>query len=175
MQLIATTTVGAGGAASIEFSSIPQTYTDLFLVISPRSLGGGYNAIMDMKINNDTSVYYSGRSLYGTGSSAFTGSYTSNTFFRLGWISGSASTANSFGSASLLISNYAGSENKTASWQCVSEHNDAATFQFFGTGLFPKTTAVSSLQLIENGGGFAQYSTASLYGILKGSGGATVS
>jgi hypothetical protein len=175
MELISTTTVGSGGALTIEFSAIPQTYTDLLLVVSPRSLGGGYNAIMDMKINNDTSVYYTEKSLYGTGSSAGSGNYTTNTFFRLGWISGASSTANSFGSMKMLIPNYAGSTNKSASWECVSEHNDPQAYQFLGAGLFPKTTAVTSLQLFENGGGFAQYSTASLYGILKGSGGASVS
>jgi hypothetical protein len=36
-NLIATTTVGSGGAASIDFTGIPQTYTDLFLVSSLRS------------------------------------------------------------------------------------------------------------------------------------------
>ena len=34
---IATVTVGAGGAASIDFTSIPGTYTDLLVLISARS------------------------------------------------------------------------------------------------------------------------------------------
>ena len=32
--LIASNTVGSGGTASIEFNSIPQTYTDLLIKIS---------------------------------------------------------------------------------------------------------------------------------------------
>jgi len=33
LKKIQTVTVGSGGAASIEFTSIPQTYTDLKLVV----------------------------------------------------------------------------------------------------------------------------------------------
>jgi hypothetical protein len=36
-KLIETVTVGSGGAANIEFTSIPQTYTDLKLVISGKN------------------------------------------------------------------------------------------------------------------------------------------
>ena len=35
--LISSVTVGSGGAASIEFTSIPSTYTDLVLKLSARS------------------------------------------------------------------------------------------------------------------------------------------
>jgi hypothetical protein len=37
MVKIDTVTVGSGGAASIEFTNIPQTYTDLQIVLSARS------------------------------------------------------------------------------------------------------------------------------------------
>ena len=43
-NLIATTTVGSSGAASIVFSGIPQTYTDLKIVTSMRS---NYSGIQD--------------------------------------------------------------------------------------------------------------------------------
>ena len=38
MKALQTVTVGAGGAATVTFSSIPQTYTDLILVVSKYSL-----------------------------------------------------------------------------------------------------------------------------------------
>ena len=37
-NLISTITVGSGGAASIDFTSIPQTYTDLLVKISLRAV-----------------------------------------------------------------------------------------------------------------------------------------
>lgn len=175
MQLISSVTVGAGGSASMTFSSIPQTYTDLALVVSARSLGGGFNALLYLEVNADVSVNYTDRNLQGNGSTAASGTNTALPQFLLGRHSGASSTANSFGSTIVTIPNYTGNTNKTISCESVSEHNDPQAFQFLVAGTFPKTTAISSLRLFDNGGGFAQHSTAYLYGILKGSGGATVS
>ena len=51
--LISSVTVGAGGASSIDFTSIPSTYTDLLVKISARStlneLNGGH--AVGLKIN----------------------------------------------------------------------------------------------------------------------------
>jgi hypothetical protein len=175
MQLISSITVGAGGSTSMTFSSIPQTFTDLNLVVSARSLAGGFNGLLYLEINADVSVNYTDRNVQGNGASVSSGTNTAIPQFTLGRHSGSSSTANSFGSTSVLLPNYTGSANKTISCESVSEHNDTQTFQFIVAGTFPKTTAITSLRLFDNGGGFAQYSTAYLYGILKGSGGATVS
>jgi hypothetical protein len=176
MELIGSVSVGSGGAASMTFSAIPQTYTDLKLVVCSRSIGGGYNPTLNLEINADTSVNYLSRDLIGNGSA--TGSNTRNSlpYFFIGAHSGASSTANSFGSTSVLLPNYTGSANKTISCESVSEHNDPQAFQYIIAGTFPKTTAISSLRVFDpGGGGFAQHSTAYLYGILKGSGGATVS
>jgi hypothetical protein len=40
-EIISSVTVGAGGAAYIEFTNIPQTYTDLNLVFSGRNTSSG--------------------------------------------------------------------------------------------------------------------------------------
>ena len=173
--LISSVTVGAGGSTSMTFTSIPQTYTDLTLAVCARSLGGGANATLYLEFNADVSVFYNGRSFFGTGASVFSGTDTSLVQINLGRHSGSSSTANTFGSTNVLIPNYTGSANKTMSFDSVSENNASDAFQWFGAGRFPKTTAVTSLRLFDNGGGFAQHSTAYLYGTLKGSGGATVS
>jgi hypothetical protein len=172
--LISSVTVGVGGSASMTFTSIPQTYTDLTLVISARSLAGGYNATLYLEVNSDVSVNYITRFLQGDGSAVGSGSNTAITQFNLGRHSGASSTANSFGSTKVLIPNYTGAANKTISAESVSEHNDPQAFQVFAAGQFPKTTAITSLRIFDNGGGFAQYSTAYLYGTLKGSGGASV-
>ena len=77
--LISTVTVGAGGAASIDFNSIPGTYTDLLLVVSVRSTRpAATNDGLFMSING------SGSSTTGSGINsisayiiAFTPSYIS--------------------------------------------------------------------------------------------------
>ena len=40
---IASATVGSGGASSIEFTSIPSTYTDLVIKLSMRSAFTSFN------------------------------------------------------------------------------------------------------------------------------------
>ena len=81
-KLIETVTVGSGGAASIEFGSIPQTYTDLVLVGSLRSTStssntGEYDAF-GYRFNSSTSGYTT-RNLQGNGSVASSSTQTTMT------------------------------------------------------------------------------------------------
>ena len=100
MVAIQTVTVGAGGAASIEFTSIPQTYTDLVIVCSARnSSSSGID--MGMRFNGNTGTNYSYRSVYGSGSTASSGSASSETLFtRAGYSAGSGYTASTFSNVS---------------------------------------------------------------------------
>ena len=65
---IATTTLGSA-ASTITFSSIPNTFTDLRLVLFGVTLNatGTYNQI---RFNNDTGTNYSWTQLLGNGSAA---------------------------------------------------------------------------------------------------------
>jgi len=53
MTHISTVQVGAGGAASINFTSIPQTGTDLALVMSGRLSAGNVRTYALLRINSD--------------------------------------------------------------------------------------------------------------------------
>lgn len=175
MQLIQTVTVGSGGAASITFSSIPQTFTDLLIVQSARSTGDfGFGTWQHIRYKlNDSTSNYSGRYLDGNGSSA--GSSTESKL--LVRANDSGSTANSFGNAQVYIPNYTASTNKSYSVDVVTESNETSSLQYIGAGLWSDTTAISSIVIDGDGlGNLAQYSSWSLYGITKGSsGGVTVS
>jgi hypothetical protein len=165
---IATTTVGAGGAASITFSSIPQTFTDLVLVLSTRSTSGS-----DLTMTfNANGTGYSRRLLIGDGSTTISVA-ASNNFFALN--GNSAYTASTFGNNCITIPNYTGSGNKTLSTDGVNENNATTALQVFYAGLWSNTAAITSIELGAGAGNFAQFSTATLYGTLKGSGGATIS
>lgn len=177
MTLIQTVTLSAGNAASIDFTSIPGTYTDLMIVASLRdtTAASAYETLA-FRFNSAT-TNYSGRILRGNGSAASSisagGSITS---IPASWgIPASAATANTFGNSLIYIPNYAKSANKFVLVDSVSETNATATGQVIGSYQWTNTTAISSIQVISVGALLAQYSTASLYGILKGSGGATVS
>jgi len=171
MELINSVTVGAGGATSIQFTSIPQTYTDLVVLVSVRS--GSSNDVLFLRINGSTAATNS-KILEGNGSTASANSSTTNTFVRFGTIT-SAASSNSFSNGAAYLPNYTGAATKTVSIDYVSENNGTTAYQTLVGGSFPITDAITSLLVSNTGSSIAQHSTAYLYGILKGSGGATVS
>jgi hypothetical protein len=168
MQLISSVTVGSGGAATIEFTSIPQTFTDLLVVLSARSDAG--DNVAYFRVNSATTSF-SQRFLLGTGGSIISGTDTQLYVP----VSNSGHTASTFGNTSIYMANYTGSTNKTFSIDGANENNSADVRHLIEAGLWSNTSAITSIQIPCPGGLFVQYSSASLYGILKGSGGATVS
>lgn len=171
MQLISSVTVGAGGSTSIAFNSIPQTFTDLVLVSSTRT--GGSDGSISLRFNGSASTY-AARFLYGTGTSALSGT---TTFAAVGKANASGTTANTFANSVAYIPNYTGSSTKLVNVDYVSENNGAAAFQFLVINSWDGTAAITSMALTtpNDVAGFSQHSTFYLYGITKGSGGATVS
>jgi hypothetical protein len=166
--VIAHTELGSAQAA-ITFSSISASYTDLLLVYSTRAsvADGGVR----VKINTSTSNFTI-RALQGSGSAA--SSYTETNY--IGVSVDSSMTASTFGNGMLYFPNYASSAAKSFSNDLVSENNATASFQTISAGLWNQTTAINAVEIYAVSGNFVQYSSATLYGILKGSsGGVTVS
>jgi hypothetical protein len=164
--LIASSTVGAGGAASIDFTSIPSTYTDLCLVVSGRSSGGfNSNTVDSAQItlyNTSTSGTVTERWIYGQGSSAVSDTTASRGIF----LTGSANTTSTFGNGQMYLPNYAGSQQKSYSIDGVSENNATLSYVGLGAGLTTLTSAINKITIApESGANFVQYSTAYLYGI----------
>jgi hypothetical protein len=153
MTLIASSTVGSGGAANFTFNSIPSTYTDLCVKISP--LG---NATEGMYIQfNGSTANFTGRYMIGDGTSA-----TSGVLARyLGSIMNQTTTPNN---TEIYIPNYAGSNNKSFSIDEVQENNASGGYQNLIAGLWSSSSAITSIT-IEAASNFRQYTTAYLYGI----------
>jgi len=160
---IATYTVGSGGVASIDFINIPQTYTDLIVKFSLRdsSNTGDVWDWLDLTFNSNTSNY-SARMVYGTGSA--TGSVSSTSQIRYAYYVASTSTASTFGNGEIYIPNYTGSNYKSISSDTVSENNATAAIATLQAGLWSNSSAINSISLKARIG-FAQYSTAHLYGV----------
>tara|TARA_R110000822_G_scaffold73605_3_gene176873 strand:+ start:70 stop:576 length:507 start_codon:yes stop_codon:yes gene_type:complete len=158
---LATTTVGVGGAASIDFTSIPSTYTDLVLKISGRSSFHDGTTWSGLAITfNGNAV--TGKRLYGVGSG--TASSDSSTPFG-GAISGDTATASTFGNQEIYIPNYAGSSYKSSSIDSASESNSTAALLMLNATLWSYTAAVNQITLTPAIGSFVEYSTAYLYGV----------
>jgi hypothetical protein len=159
--LISSVTVGSGGAANMEFTSIAATYTDLVVKITGRS--DSSDTSIELSFNNNTSnrttIY-----LFGNGSSA--ASSNNANMFITSSIVPSTSTASTFSNAELYIPNYAGSNNKSSSVDGVSENNATASNMALTANLWSDSAAITSIKLTPAGGGnFVQHSTAYLYGI----------
>lgn len=171
--LLSSVTVGAGGASSIDFTSIPGTYTDLVIVASTRAVGN-YD-FSQIRFNSSSSAVYSYRYIRGTGSSAVSSSASTQTELAYFDQVPSGATANTFSNNILYIPNYAGSTNKTVSWESMNENNATAAESKMSAGLWANTSAITSISIAPYGAltTYAQYTSIYLYGLLKGSGGAT--
>ena len=165
-EAIATVTVGSGGAASIDFTSIPATFTDLAIKLSARSNYSNVNDYASFTINGNTASL-SNRFLYATGTTVGSGSYGSPANKIQGTIGGATATSSTFGSFEMYIPNYAGSSNKSISVDSVTENNATNQGEFWlSAGLWANTSAITSINIAPYYGTlFAQYSTATLYGI----------
>lgn len=169
MTLIQSVTVGAGGASSIDFTSIASTYTDILVKMSLRTDRSAIGDQIKFTVNGSTSTY-SGIVLLGTGASVLSET-SSAAGAGSGYLIGenmnaATSTASTFGNAEIYIPNYAGSTNKSMSWDIVAENNATTGYQAIEAGLWATTSAITSIKLQSaNAANFVQYSTAYLYGI----------
>jgi hypothetical protein len=163
---IATVTVGAGGAATMAFSSIPSTYTDLVLYTSLRSTTtGNANDRAAIVTFNGSSTNYSARRLYAYDGTTV-GSDTSTGIDI--YYSGTTGTTNTFSNDLVYLSNYATSSNKAVSVDNASEQNSSVkNWLALYAWLWSDSAAINSITLTPDAGNFAQYSTATLYGISK--------
>ena len=161
---IATVTVGSGGASNIEFTSIPSTYTDLCVKLSVRSARTGYPADDIIAQFNNVTTGYSSRTIRVSPTSVVS---SSTETIITGFASDADQTASTFGSAELYIPNYAGSTNKSVSFDSVTENNATAAPMEMTAGLWSNTAAITSIKFTLSVSTFVQYSTATLYGISK--------
>ena len=164
---IATVTVGSGGAASIGFSSIPATYTDLVIKGSTRLEASDAGVQLVVRFNGNTSNY-SRRNIDGNGSTASSNSGSSETYMRFAYAEESVYTANTFNNFELYIPNYASSNNKSTSSDSVVENNATLAYAALHAGLWADSAAITSISMFDIStvqADFAEYSTATLYGI----------
>lgn len=152
---IATTTLGSA-INSVNFTSIPSTYTDLVLVADFQVSANGTNP--GVYFNSSTGSV-SQTSLYGSGGT--TGSFRltgqSNIFF-----GGGGDLANTQQNAIINIQNYA---NSTTNKTCLIRWNDISNSVMAVVGIRNNTAAITAVNLTTQAGNYKAGSTFTLYGI----------
>lgn len=171
MKLIGKSVLGSA-AASIEFTSIPGTMTDLYLICTTRNSGAGTgNGQINITFNSSTSGY-SYRRLMGGGNPQAASSANASSLSALDVSTFTAAsdgqTANTFSSTEVYIPNYAGSTNKSVSATTVNENNAVEAYMVVYAGLWANTAAITTVKVADRSGyNFMANSSFFLYGITK--------
>lgn len=149
----------------VAFNNIPQTNTDLKLVISGRSdAASGDRDTPLMYLNADAGNATHTR-LFGIPTVA-TGSDRSANIY-LGYTSINANTANTFGSMEIYIPNYTSTGFKQVLTESVSSTNSAPAGLALMAGLYRMNTPITQLQVAAGSGNWMPGSTFTLYGISR--------
>lgn len=163
--LIASNVLGSS-AASVTFSSIPSTYTDLVIRGSARTdRASNLIDFLYVTFNSDTATNYSDTMLFASVSSVLSSRETSNTYWQTKAIDGDGATANTFGSFELYIPSYTISQNKPLSGFATPESNATDAYLGVSAGLWRNTAAITSINITKFGTNFVAGSSFYLYGL----------
>jgi hypothetical protein len=168
-ESIATVTVGGGGSATIDFTSIPATYTHLQLRGifrgSPAATYGGLRLRLGSSNTIDTATNYSTHNVYGDGSSAAIGAASNSNVIYTGTIPQASISANIFGVAVIDILDYANTNKYKTTRTLDGVDANGSGYSEFMSGNWRSTNAINTLSIFATSGNFVQYSQFALYGV----------
>jgi hypothetical protein len=142
---IALTTLGSA-AASVTFSSIPQVYTNLRLIINARTATAGNFEDLKIQLNGVTTSNYSFTHVFTNNGSPSAGIVTAGSSSTCGYANGTNSTGAS--RTIIEIPNYTGTTwTKGGTW--VSQTGDASTNSQGGCGGFSLSTLTAAITSIK--------------------------
>lgn len=152
------TTTGNGSSATMSFSSIPSTYTDLVLVIAGET---STQSDYSYRVNSDSGTNYSRTVLIGNGTTA-SSSRDSNQ--AQGYLNVNTPSAGTYSfQIQMQFMNYANtSVNRT-----ILVRSSYSNRELYGeVHLWRNTsTAINAISITRTAGSFATSTTATLYGI----------
>lgn len=175
---IQSATVESATQAEIAFDSIPQTHTDLYLVISADTdRASGLIQYLCVEFNDDTTTYQNQqlRDFNGT-VDPFTNIDGITSSMSLGYLP-QASWANNnlYSPTTVYIPNYTGSTYKTASAEGgIADTDLSPRAAVWSVASYADSSAITKITIFPAfGDEFEQYTTASLYAITSGTDGTT--
>jgi hypothetical protein len=158
---IATQTLGSD-TATVTFSTIPQTYTDLVLVCLTRSTrAANAGDSMRIRFNSDTGTNYSTTVLQGSVDGAESTRFTSATSAYMR-IPAATATANVFSPSIWNIMNY----SNITTYKTTLQKGTSVTDQVeLDVSLWRNTAAITTIDISTSNGNLVSGSTFTLYGI----------
>lgn len=165
--LISSNTLSSS-AASVTFSSIPATYTDLVLKWSSRTSTAA-QPDMTINYNGDSGTNYSRIEVYMSGTTVYNGSSANQTSqYQTGANDRYDNTANTFSNGEIYIPNYLSTGSRPIGRFNVAEDNSTSSFRAYvvaGAHLYRGSSAISSIVIAPASDTFAAGSSFYLYGI----------
>jgi hypothetical protein len=157
---IASTTLGSD-TSTIDFSSIPSTYTDLILVCDQVQSNVAGSSINDgrFRFNDDTGTNYSQTRISGDGSAASSARLSNEDILYVGVIPQASNTTKALNI--LQIMNYA----NTTTFKTVLCRANGGGFVRANVGLWRSTSAITKISIIYPSQLYKAGSTFTLYGI----------
>jgi hypothetical protein len=163
-ELIQTYTLTTS-AANVNFASIPQNYTDLFIVVSARTSRASNGDYFYIWLNDWGPDY--AKSLWGYGTTVTSATATND----IGIVTGSTATTSTFSTNTAYVPNYTNSSNKIVSLENSAEDNaTSSNGNSIGTFIWTDTRGpggnpITSVKIVSRFSNFVSGSTFSLYGI----------
>lgn len=167
-SLIASSTL-TSAQASVNFTSIPNTYTDLVLRLNARTDLASNGADLAVRFNSNSATDYSSTWIYAN-TSPTASRQSSSTYYRIyQTANGTADTASVFGPTEIYIARYASTGYKPMWAFGASENLSGASWTVTtNAGLYIQASAISSINIFPvstSGYNFVANSTFYLYGI----------
>ena len=151
---IATTTLGSA-VASYTFSSIPSTYTDLFVVVNGAATSGSTSNITLQYNGDTTSGLYSATRVLGDGTSASSARSSGANYAQIG------DTSTDRFVCTVNIMNYL----STSVYKTALSRSNSQSYLSAYVSLWRNTNAITSITIGMSGQSLAAGTTLSLYGI----------
>jgi hypothetical protein len=158
MTPIATNTLTAA-AYTVTFSSIPQTYTDLVLIVNATTTANSKNPVF--RFNSDSGTNYSDTQLSGNGSTTSSGRDTNASGIYAGVVGISG------GNESTIICNIQNYANTTTNKSALIRTSSPFNSVYTTVGLWRSTAAITSIDILtlSSGQNWSIGSSFTLYGI----------
>jgi len=166
LTLITKTTL-ASPAASVTFSAIPGTYTDLVLSCTARSANSSQTSAFRVQFNSDTGTNYFWTFVLGFNGAVSSGNASSDTSIFVGNMPAASTVANYAGNAVITVPLYAGAFTKILSSidTALTNATGGNNVQAINTsGYWNNTAAITSVTVLTDGGNFVTGSVFALYG-----------
>lgn len=167
-SLISSNTLSAP-AASVTFTSIPASFTDLVLKFTGRLDGGAGSGVAVIRLNSASlsmaTIYM--YTNYGTTRNG--GLDAASTTCGLGYINDGGSTSNTFSNSEVYIPNYSvsGTKKQATTLTGMEYGSDTFNYGFIGSINISGTNVITSMEIdsVTGGSNFVSGSSFYLYGI----------